>query len=61
MRVIGMVCLMGALPLLLIALRSLAERDYVAGALVIFAAAAFGHLGLELLALAEGASREERE
>ncbi len=55
LRGYGIVCLLGTVPLLWIALRYLAGRDYVAGALVIVASAAVGHLGLELVALAEGA------
>lgn len=54
LRAYGFVCLLATVPLLWLALRYLAGRDYVAGALVIVASAALGHLGLELVALAEG-------
>lgn len=52
LRVLGLTALCATAPLLWLALRGLAERDYVAGALLVFAAAAIGHLGLELVALA---------
>lgn len=45
--------LLGTIPLLVLAIGQLAARDYVGGALLIFASAAVGHLGLELLALGE--------
>lgn len=48
---LGLVFVLGNLPLLWAALRALAERDYAAGGLLVFAAASTGHLGLELLAL----------
>ena len=48
---LGLTCLVGSVPLLVLALRELAGKDYVAGALIIFGAAAVGHLGLELVAL----------
>ena len=53
LRGLGSVGLLGTVPLMLWALRALAARDYVAGALLVFAAAAVGHLGLELMALAQ--------
>lgn len=51
----GAVALLGAIPLLVIAVGTLAERDYVGGALLVFASAAIGHMGLELVALGEAA------
>ncbi len=60
-RMYGVVCLLATVPLLWVALRYLAGRDYVAGALVIVASAAVGHLGLELVALAEGARAPQPE
>lgn len=48
---LGIVALVATAPLLWVALQALGERDYVAGALLVFAAAAVGHLGLELVAL----------
>ncbi len=56
LRRLGVVYLLATVPLLWVALRYLAGRDYVAGALVIVASAAVGHLGLELVALAQGAA-----
>ena len=53
LRGLGTLGLLGTVPLMLAALRALAERDYVAGALLVFGAAAVGHLGLELMALAQ--------
>ena len=59
----GAAALLGAIPLLVIAVGALAERDYVGGALLVFASAAIGHMGLELVALGEqfksGATNEE--
>jgi hypothetical protein len=52
MRTLGLAFLVGVVPLVLAALRALAERDYVAGGLLVFAAAAVGHLGLEVVASA---------
>ncbi len=57
MRSLGLAFLVGTVPLVLVALRALAERDYVAGGLMVFAAAAMGHLGLEIVALAEARLR----
>jgi hypothetical protein len=54
MRALGLAFLVGSVPLVVLALRHLADRDYVAGGLLVFASAAVGHLGLELVALAEG-------
>lgn len=51
LRALGVAGLLATVPLMLLALRALAARDYVGGALVVFAAAAVGHLGLELVAL----------
>ena len=51
LRPLGLLFVLGNVPLLWLALRSLAERDYAAGGLIVFAAASTGHLGLELLAL----------
>ena len=51
----GAVALLGAIPVLVIAIGALAERDYVGGALLVFASAAVGHMGLELVALGEHA------
>ncbi len=48
---LGHLAVLGTVPLLWAALRALGGRDYVSGALLVFAAAAVGHLGLELLAL----------
>ncbi len=53
LRRLGLAFVLGNVPLLLLALRALAGRDYAAGGLLVFAAAASGHLGLELLALAQ--------
>lgn len=50
-RGLGIGALLGTVPLLWGALAALGERDYVSGALLVFAAAAIGHLGLELVAL----------
>ncbi len=58
LRTLGLGALVSTAPLLWFALRALGERDYVGGALLVFAAAAIGHLGLELVALA-GRSGEE--
>ena len=61
LRPIGVLFVAGNVPILLLALRALAERDYAAGGLLVFASAATGHLGLELLALArEPAGQEAR-
>lgn len=49
---LGVCFVLGNVPLLWGALRALAERDYAAGGLLVFAGAATGHLGLELLSLA---------
>lgn len=51
-RTLGLAALIGTAPLMWFALAALGERDYVAGALLVFASAAIGHLGLELVALA---------
>ncbi|MEZ4475079.1 MAG: hypothetical protein R3F60_30670 [bacterium] len=51
-----MVALLAVAPLLVAAMGHLGARDYVAGGLLIFAAAAVGHLGLELVALGSPAS-----
>ena len=61
LRGFGVSCLLGAVPLLWLALRYLAGRDYVAGALVVVASAAVGHLGLELVALTAGEPGGEEE
>lgn len=57
---LGTFFVLGNIPLLWLALRALGERDYAAGGILVFAAAATGHLGLELLALGRG-SGEVRE
>lgn len=57
-RAFGLAALVGTVPLLWFALRALGERDYVGGALLVFGAAAIGHLGLELIALS-GRRRED--
>jgi hypothetical protein len=49
----GALALLGTIPLLVMAVGRLAERDYVGGGLLIFAGAAIGHMGLELVALGE--------
>lgn len=59
LRALGIGALLGTAPLLWFALRALGERDYVGGALLVFAGAAIGHLGLELVALAGRAADEE--
>lgn len=59
LRALGLGALVGTMPLLWFALRALGERDYVGGALLVFAAAAIGHLGLELVALAGRARSED--
>lgn len=48
---LGLVALLGTAPVLVAAMTYLGGRDYVAGGLLVFAAAAIGHLGLELVAL----------
>ncbi len=53
LRVISVTALLGVIPLIWVALRYLASRDYAAGAIVVVAAAAVGHLGLELVALTQ--------
>lgn len=58
LRAFGLIALAGTAPVLWFALRALGERDYVGGALLVFAAAAVGHLGLELVALAARRSDE---
>lgn len=50
----GYLALLGVVPLLWESLTALAGRDYVAGGLLVFAAAAIGHVGVELVALALG-------
>jgi hypothetical protein len=55
---LGLLFVLGNLPLLWAALRALSERDYAAGGLLVFAAASTGHLGLELLALGRRGSDE---
>lgn len=52
----GHLCLLGTIPLLAFAVEHLAGRAYVAGALMVFAAAAVGHMGVELLALRKAES-----
>ncbi len=59
LRIAGLIALAATAPLMWFALRGLGERDYVGGALLVFAAAAIGHLGLELLALAARPARGE--
>lgn len=61
LRTFGLGALVGTVPLLWIALGALGERDYVGGALLVFAAAAIGHLGLELVALAGRRAAEEEQ
>ncbi len=62
LRALGFSALLGSVPILWVALRYLAERDYVAGALAVVASAAVGHLGLELVALSmREPPREELE
>ena len=51
LRPLGLAFVAGNVPVLILALQALARRDYAAGGLLVFAAAATGHLGLELLAL----------
>ena len=55
---LGVLFVLGNLPLLWAALRALSERDYAAGGLLVFAAASTGHLGLELLALGRRGATE---
>ena len=45
---LGVLCTIGAVPILWSAMRALAVRDYVGGGLLVFGAAAAGNLGLEL-------------
>lgn len=61
LRTLGVLAVLGVAPLAWGALQALARRDYVAGALLVFALAAVGHLGLELLALAAREARTEEE
>ena len=58
LRRVGLLALMASAPVLWYALQALAGRDYVGGALLIFASAAVGHLGLELVALARRDGRD---
>lgn len=48
---IGVAFVVAVVPLLLLGISHLGVRDYVGGGLLIFGAAAVGHLGLELMAL----------
>lgn len=57
MRTLGVFFLVAGVPLVIVALAHLADRDYVAGGLLVFAAAAIGHLGLELVALVDARER----
>jgi hypothetical protein len=59
LEILGLAIVLGAIPLLWVALRALAERDWVSGGLVVIAAAAAGHLGLELVAIARLDRRPE--
>lgn len=59
LEIIGLAVVLGAVPLLWAALRALAERDWVGGGLMVVAAAAAGHLGLELVAIARLERRPE--
>lgn len=59
LRPLGLAFVAGNVPVLILALRALATRDYAAGGLLVFAAAATGHLGLELLALSRPAPGPE--
>lgn len=52
---LGIALILGHVLLIVAALRFLAGREYAAGGLCVFGAAAMGHLGLELVALAEAA------
>lgn len=61
MKPLGLLCVVATAPLLWVALAHLAGREYVAGALVVFAAAAVGHLGLELVSLASRAPEPAAE
>lgn len=60
---LGLVFVVAVVPLIWLGIQHLSTRDYVGGGLLIFAAAAVGHLGLELLSLATvgaaGAGRSE--
>ncbi|MCB9547747.1 MAG: hypothetical protein H6706_18120 [Myxococcales bacterium] len=56
---LGVAALLGVVPLLVAAMGHLGGRDYVAGGLLIFAAAAVGHLGLELVALGTPATARD--
>lgn len=58
---LGVVALLGTAPILVAAMGHLAARDYVAGGLLVFAAAAVGHLGLELVALGRPAAVADEE
>jgi len=58
---LGVVALLGTAPVLVAAMGHLAVRDYVAGGLLVFAAAAIGHLGLELVALGRPAAVADEE
>lgn len=57
----GAAALLATIPLLVMAVGQLASRDYVGGALLIFAGAAVGHMGLELVALGEHGPRSADE
>lgn len=58
LRGLGMLAVIAVAPLTWLAVNALAERDYVAGALLVFAMATVGHLGVELLALARQPAEE---
>jgi hypothetical protein len=58
---LGLGIVLGTLPLLWSALRALAERDWVGGGLLVVAAAAAGHLGLEFVAIARIERPADRE
>ncbi|MFN3201797.1 MAG: hypothetical protein ACE366_25560 [Bradymonadia bacterium] len=56
---LGIGCVVAVVPLIILGIEHLSVRDYVGGGLLIFAAAAVGHLGLELMALSEKGGGEE--
>jgi hypothetical protein len=58
LRLLGVLAVLGTIPLTWLVILALAERDYVAGALLTFALATVAHLGVELLALSREPSEE---
>ena len=57
LRILGILTVIGTAPMVWWLILALAERDYVAGLLLVLALASLAHLGVELLAL----SQEQKE